>query len=111
MNKTWIAMDKRVKHRIHDRDIAIRDEMYQAVLDNTISVPDAVKRMQKISGLTQPEFARHRGISVAALRQIVSGKGNPTVETLNKVVAIFGLEVGLVPKRGDRQASNPRPPG
>lgn len=92
-------MDKRIKTRTHDHDLALRDELLQALAANAIDLADAVKLMQRISRLTQPEFAKHRGISTAALRQIISGKGNPTVETINKVVGIFGLEVGLVPKR------------
>lgn len=55
--------------------------------------------LQRISRLTQPEFTRHRGVSTAVLRQIISGKGNPIVQTINKVVGIFGLEVGLVPTK------------
>ena len=53
--------------------------------------------MRKISRLTQPEFAAHRGISAQALRQIENGTGNPTIATLNKISAIFGLQVGFVP--------------
>lgn len=92
-------MDQRFKHRSHERDLALRDDLYKKLRDHQISLGEAVLQMQKISRLTQPEFAKHRGVSVAALRQITSGKGNPTVETLNKIVSIFGLEVGLVPKR------------
>lgn len=92
-------MDKRIKTRTHEQDLALRDELHQAIAANIIDLADAVKLMQRISRLTQPEFAKHRGISTAALRQIISGKGNPTIETINKVVGIFGLEVGLVPKR------------
>lgn len=92
-------MDKRIKTRTHEQDLALRDELHHALAANSIDMAEAVKLMQRISRLTQPEFAKHRGISTAALRQIISGKGNPTVETINKVVGIFGLEVGLVPKR------------
>lgn len=53
--------------------------------------------MRHISGLTQPEFARHRGISVQALRQIESGQANPTVATLNAIAQVFGLKAGFVP--------------
>lgn len=92
-------MDKRLKLRTHEDDLALRDALYAALTHNTLSVGEAVRLMQRTSRLTQPEFARHRGISTAALRQIISGKGNPTVQTLNKVVSIFGLEVGLVAKQ------------
>ena len=76
---------------------AQRDAFYKSVSSGELSIGQAVAAMRKISRLTQPEFAAHRGISVQALRQIESGTGNPTVETLNKVCAIFGLQVGFVP--------------
>ena len=92
-------MDKRLKNRTHEDDLALREELFTALANNSISMGDAIKLMQRASRLTQPEFAKHRGISTAALRQIISGTGNPTVETINKVVGIFGLEVGLVSKQ------------
>ncbi len=92
-------MDNRTKAVDRERDAALRQELFQGVLEARLTVPQAVKLMQKMSHLTQPEFAAHRGISVQALRQVISGKGNPTVETLNKIAEIFGLEVGFVRKR------------
>lgn len=111
-------MDQRLKHRTHDEDLALRDQLYRALREHQISLPQAIRLMQRISRLTQPEFAAHRGVSAATLRQILSGQGNPTVDTLNRLVSPFGLEVGLVPKRkGDSNSTpvnrspNPAGPG
>lgn len=60
--------------------------------------------MRKLSGLTQPEFAEHRKVSVRVIREIERGDGNPTVATLNQIGAIFGLEVAFV-RRISRQAA------
>lgn len=84
-------------------DRELREALYRGLETGELDLPRAVKLMQKISKLTQPEFAAHRGISVQALRQIQRGQGNPTVETLNKIVSVFGLEVGFVPKRRSQQ--------
>ena len=73
-------------------------DLHTQVLAGTIEITDALKLMRRISGLNQIDFAKHRGISVNALRQLESGQGNPTIETLNKVVSVFGLKVGLVAK-------------
>lgn len=93
-------MDKRIKKPVPS-ELATqrREEFYANVASGALSIGEAVVTMRKISRLTQPEFAKHRGISVQALRQIESATANPTVETLNKVAEIFGLEVGLVVKR------------
>lgn len=75
------------------------DALHAGVADGSIGIAEAVRRMRHISGLTQPEFARHRGISVQALRQVESGKGNPTVATLDAIAGVFGLQAGFVPRR------------
>jgi DNA-binding phage protein len=96
-------VDKRLSpDRDSAQDDARRLELFQRLRENDISIPEAVRLMQRISRLTQPEFAEHRGVSTQALRQIISGKGNPTVDTLNKIAGIFGLEVGFVPKKPRR---------
>lgn len=76
---------------------ARREAFYGQVAAGELTVGQAVAAMRKISRLTQPEFARHRGISVQALRQIEKDAGNPTVQTLGKIAAVFGLQVGFVP--------------
>ena len=55
------------------------EAFYKAVVSGDLTVSQAVAAMRKISRLTQPEFAAHRGISVQALRQIENGTGNPTL--------------------------------
>lgn len=78
------------------------DALYSGLARGEIDLADAVRRMRHLSGLTQPEFARHRGISVQALQQIESGRGNPTVRTLDAVSKVFGLRVGFIPLPANR---------
>ncbi|MEF3082098.1 helix-turn-helix transcriptional regulator [Luteimonas sp. SMYT11W] len=58
-----------------------------------LDIAQAVKQMRKISGLTQEEFAKHRDMSLVTLKRIESGKGNPTVGTLDSIGRLFGLRV------------------
>ncbi|MDB5818119.1 MAG: transcriptional regulator [Rhizobacter sp.] len=92
-------MDKRFKDVDEDLASTLRQKLYQDVAAGAITIGQAVRVMRRISHLTQPEFAKHRGISVQALKQIEQGSGNPTVQTLDKVASIFGLRVGFVPIR------------
>lgn len=103
-------MDKRVKHRNHDKEEILRERLFQGVLSNELSIADAVKLMHLLSPLTQSEFAKHRGISLQSLKQIISGKGNPTIETLNKIGSFYGLEVGFVPIVQSRKKIDKAPP-
>lgn len=90
-------MDKRIKSKPSaDEQMERREKFYASIRKGELSIAEAVIAMRKISRLTQPEFAKHRGISVQALRQIEGGTGNPTVETLNKIASIFTLQVGFV---------------
>lgn len=92
--------DARLKRPVDPAAAAERREaLYRQVASGELSLGQAVAAMRRISRLTQQEFAEHRGISVQALRQIERDQGNPTVETLNKVAAVFSLRVGFVPLR------------
>jgi len=100
-------MDKRRKHIDSDAERAMRERFYEDIKSGALSVPAAIKAMRRISRLTQPEFAKHRGISLGALKQLEAGEGNPKVETLEKIAKVFGLEIGFVLRRkGDTQSSS-----
>lgn len=88
-------MDKRRKKIDPDAERDLRSRFYDNIKAGNLSIGDAVKEMRRLSRLTQPEFAKHRNISLGSLRQIEAGEGNPTVETLEKIGAIFGLEVSF----------------
>ena len=81
-----------------DKDIArqLRTELYEAINRGELNLQDTVKRMRKISRLTQTEFAAHRGVSAKVIKEIERGIGNPTVNTLNRIGQFFGLEVAFV---------------
>ncbi len=83
----------------HAQARAQLEALHAGLASGQIGLAEAVRRMRHLSGLTQPEFARHRGISVQALRQIESGRGNPTVRTLDAIAQVFGLKTGFVPAR------------
>ncbi len=91
-------MDKRRRHADPELERRFRGEFYAAIASGSMSVGQAVAAMRRISKLTQPEFARHRGLSVQSLRLIEADKANPTADTLNKIAHIFGLQVGFVPR-------------
>lgn len=92
-------MDKRRKKIDQEAERELRARFYDNIKTGNLSIGQAVREMRRLSRLTQPEFAKHREISLGSLRQIESGAGNPTVETLEKIGSIFGLEVNFTIKR------------
>ena len=59
------------------------------------SVGNSIKSRRKSLGVTQPSLASLAGVSTNTLYRIEKGLANPSVETLQKIAAILGLEVGL----------------
>ncbi len=74
----------------------LRDQFAEDIAAGRLDIGQAVKRMRQISGLTQEQFARHRGLSLLTLKRVENNRGNPTVGTLNQIGDIFGLKVGFV---------------
>ncbi len=74
----------------------LRDQFAADIAAGRLDIGPAVKRMRQISGLTQEQFAKHRGLSLLTLKRVESDRGNPTLETLNAIGNIFGLKVAFV---------------
>jgi transcriptional regulator with XRE-family HTH domain len=89
-------MDKRRKSIDKDALRAQRNAFYEAIAAGELTLQEAVKRMRALSGLTQQEFADHRGVSIKVIKEIERGVGNPTLNTLNQIASIFGLEVSFI---------------
>ncbi|ROI10789.1 XRE family transcriptional regulator [Chryseobacterium sp. H3056] len=60
---------------------------------NNLIVP--IKERRKILDVTQETLAEISGVGLRTLKQLESGKGNPTLETLQKICDALGLEIKL----------------
>jgi len=63
--------------------------MHQQDLINTL------RQRREILGVTQTHLAELAGVGFRTLKEIESGKGNPTVETLIKLAEVLGMELQL----------------
>lgn len=63
-----------------------------------------LKARREMLKVTQETLADLSGVSLRALKQFESGKGNPTLETLSKLASALGMEVCLQIKTPDYQA-------
>jgi len=98
-------MDRRRKHIDQEAESKLREQFYADIQAGGLSIAEAVKKMRRLSRLTQKEFSEHWKVALGVLKQIEAGTGNPKVETLNRISMIFGLEVGFVirPRTPNRQ--------
>lgn len=60
-----------------------------------IEIGEQIKGRRKVLRITQPDLAEMAGISVNTLYKIERGQANPTVEILNRVADILGMEIKL----------------
>lgn len=89
-----------------DEQNALRHQFYEKIDRGELSIPEAIKAMRKMTGLTQAEFAAHRGVSRRVIQDIERGTGNPTVDSLNSIAKLFGLRIGFVSVRKKEPTSS-----
>lgn len=61
-------------------------------------LPTAVLEMRLALGMTQAEFAKAFKMTQRRISDLENGRGNPSVQTLNKIARAFGFTLGFVPK-------------
>lgn len=54
-----------------------------------------IKARREVLQLTQEALAELSGVGLRTLKQFESGKGNPTLITLQKISDVLGMEVSL----------------
>lgn len=55
----------------------------------------SIKERRQMLKVTQESLAELSGVSLRTLKQFESGKGNPTLLTLQKLADVLGMEVSL----------------
>jgi transcriptional regulator with XRE-family HTH domain len=63
-----------------------------------------VKARRETLNVTQETLAQLSGVSLRTIKQFERGKGNPTIQTLQKIVDVLGLELSLKLKNVSRNA-------
>jgi len=54
-----------------------------------------IKERREALQVTQEQLAELSGVGLRTIKQFESGKGNPTLMTLQKIADVLGLEVEL----------------
>lgn len=56
---------------------------------------EIIRKRRKELGITQPHLAELAEVSTNTLYKLERGQGNPSLEVLNKLTEVLGLELGL----------------
>jgi len=91
----------RIKRKRASEEIRNEKEaLYADIEAGSVTLGQATRRMRKIVGMTQTEYAEKvLKIYPRVLMEIERDRGNPTLETLQKIAAPFGLAVGFIRHR------------
>ncbi len=81
----------------------MKEELYLGLAQGDIGIREATRRMRKILGMNQMEYAQKvADISPRILSEFENGSGNPTLATLEKISLPFGLKVTFLPPKSWR---------
>ncbi|MCO5231545.1 MAG: helix-turn-helix domain-containing protein [Chitinophagales bacterium] len=64
-----------------------------------INLIEQIKDRRKVLDVTQETLAEISGVGLRTLKQFESGKGNPTLATLQKLCDALGLKIQLQIKK------------
>ncbi len=78
-----------------ERRSELRRELYARIDNGEIGLVEAVRMMRKIAAKSQADYAKLVGISPRVLKELERGVGNPTLETIRKILVPFRLDVGV----------------
>lgn len=54
-----------------------------------------IKTLRKSNKITQQQLAELANVPFATINRLENGKANPTMETLNKILDVFGYELTI----------------
>jgi y4mF family transcriptional regulator len=57
-----------------------------------------IKERRKQLKLTQPELAERAGVGLRFVRELEHGKQTVQLDKVNQVLALFGSQLGVIPK-------------
>ena len=78
------------------RNLEILVTFARKVQYNTLlgmKIQEVMKLQRKALGITQQDLADMSEIAISTIKKIESGKGNPSLSTVEKIMDILGMEV------------------
>lgn len=67
--------------------------LQKSLLCQTMELMDIMKQRRETLSLTQPDLAEMSQVGLATIKDIERGKGNPTLNTVKKILDVLGIEI------------------
>lgn len=95
-------MDKRYNAVSLQEQIQMREKAYADVLANPQwSLRESILHIKKVMRLTTADIAKLAKLGYRTVQDIECGASLGTVKTMNQILGIIGLRLGVVAKDGD----------
>jgi DNA-binding XRE family transcriptional regulator len=93
-------MDKRYNTISPSEQLELRRQAVEDVLAHPEwTLPQAIQHLKKTMRLTTAEMAKVSGVAYRTLQDIEQGRSEGSVQTMNRVLGMLGLKLGVV-RRG-----------
>jgi DNA-binding XRE family transcriptional regulator len=90
-------MDKRYNALPLPEQLSLRRQAIEDVLAHPEwSLRESVRHLKKTTRLTSTEMAKLSGVSTKTIQDIEQGRGDGTVQTMNRIFGMLGLKLGVV---------------
>ncbi len=70
-------------------------------MEEIAKLGNTIRKRRKILKITQNDLSEISGISVRSLKDIETGKGNPTILQILKILNSLGLKLNIIAKNGN----------
>jgi y4mF family transcriptional regulator len=74
--------------------------------NSLIKLGNAIRQRRELLGLLQTQLAALSGISSRTIQLVEQGKGNPSLDTLNRLIDPLGLHLELMLKEPSKTMMN-----
>jgi y4mF family transcriptional regulator len=64
-----------------------------------MDIGNTIKERRALLGISQQDLADYSGVGISTVKDIERGVGNPSMETLRKVLDVVGMEMVLQVKQ------------
>ena len=101
-------MDKRYKPLDRSTQLQQRFDLRKHIeADPRIPISEAVRLIRNTLRLTIPDMSKVTRVAQRTIRNIESGKANPSMQTLEQMLQPFGYRLGIVPITPSDTDENP----
>lgn len=65
----------------------------ESIVYQTMELKDLMKERREVLSLTQQDLAEMAQVGVATVKDIERGQGNPSLNTIKKILDVLGIEI------------------